>query len=36
MVDEPGAMENEAPSLVVEVFEQLPAEVKPLFRHMVA
>lgn len=35
MVDEPEAIENEAPSITKEVFEELPEGVKTLFRHMV-
>jgi hypothetical protein len=35
MVDEPGATENQVPPVPAAVFEQLPPNVKPLFRHWV-
>lgn len=35
MVDEPGATDNQVPLVPADVFEQLPANVKPLFRHWV-
>lgn len=36
MVDEAAADENHVPTVPVEVFEQLPSAVKPLYRHWVA
>ena len=36
MVDETGERENVVPALTRDVFNQLPDEVKPLFRHIVA
>ena len=35
MVDETGGIENEAPSLLREVYDQFPEGVRDLFRHMV-
>ena len=35
MVDEPGLTENEMPALTPEVYEGLPDDVKPLYRHWV-
>ena len=35
MVEETGTKDNQVPAVPVEVFEELPAEVKPLFRHWV-
>ena len=36
MVDEPGAIENRVPPVPRAVFERLPQNVKPLFRHWLA
>ncbi len=35
MVDEPGKEENQVPSMPRDVFERLPANVKPLYQHWV-
>lgn len=35
MVDEPGVLENEAPSLAHAVYGEMGEDVRPLFRHMV-
>jgi hypothetical protein len=36
MADETGREENQVPPVLREVFDQLPANIKPLYRHWIA